>query len=115
MSTKSTIIETNDGEHIYFDCVNQFLTENGNIGSELTFEFEAKNADLLIDEHEENFTVNLSKDSELYRFFCRLFKDYNTNNETAIEDVERVACTACSGSGYYCGKSCGACGGSGLE
>lgn len=87
MSTKSTIIETNDGEHIYFDCVNQFFTENGNIGSELTFEFEAKNADLLIDENSDYFTVNLTKDSELYRFFCRHFRDFNVNIESVFSKI----------------------------
>ena len=29
-------------------------------------------------------------------------------------DKEKT-CTACSGSGYYCGRECGACNGTGLE
>ena len=29
-------------------------------------------------------------------------------------DKEKT-CTACSGSGYYCGRNCGACNGTGLE
>ena len=29
-------------------------------------------------------------------------------------DKEKT-CTACSGSGYYCGRACGACNGTGLE
>jgi hypothetical protein len=37
------------------------------------------------------------------------------NYEDLTEEFERIKCTACSGSGYYCGKACGACEGKGVE
>ena len=36
------------------------------------------------------------------------------NEEIKRYDLEKE-CTACSGSGYYCGRKCGSCNGTGLE
>ena len=35
--------------------------------------------------------------------------------ESFVKGWKLVDCTACSGSGYYCGKPCGACEGTGKE
>lgn len=32
-----------------------------------------------------------------------------------IKEIQEKECTACSGSGYYCGSNCGACNGTGKE
>jgi hypothetical protein len=71
MSTKSTIILTNDyDEHIYFDCVNVV----NDIDSEISFEFSKKH--IQIDDIDEDYICfTLNKDTEMYRFFQKLFRN----------------------------------------
>ena len=48
-----------------------------------------------------------------------LIKSGGLNIDDYIKEVSEKCvekeCTACSGSGFYCGKHCGACMGTGLE
>ncbi len=44
---------------------------------------------------------------------AQLLEEYA--EEKANVKQERVVCTACSGSGKYCGRDCGACDGTGFE
>lgn len=73
MSTKATIVLTEDNEHIYFDCVNQFKSD-GNYAQEITFEFEKKNIRIEGDD-DECLCFSLDKDSEIFRFFNKLFSN----------------------------------------
>ena len=48
--------------------------------------------------------------------------DYHKRKQERTEHYNKYVkgwklrdCTACSGSGYYCGKACGACNGTGKE
>ena len=48
--------------------------------------------------------------------------DYHKRKQERTEHYNKYVkgwklsdCTACSGSGYYCGKACGACNGTGQE
>jgi len=71
MSTKDTIILTNDNEHIYGDCSNQFESK-GNIRHEITFEFSRKNINIEC-LNDENLVFSLNNDSEIFRYFYKLF------------------------------------------
>tara|TARA_R110000850_G_scaffold19474_1_gene58981 strand:+ start:2117 stop:2335 length:219 start_codon:yes stop_codon:yes gene_type:complete len=43
------------------------------------------------------------------------YVDKPVNNSVVLDPVIKSVCTACSGSGCYCGVDCGACDGTGLE
>jgi len=69
MSTKSTVIQTENNEDIYFDCSNQFSI-NGEPADELTFEFSRKN--IRIDAIDDDYLCfSLHRDSQIYRYLVR--------------------------------------------
>ena len=73
MSTKSTIILSEDNEHIYFDCNNQFKTKDEPFASEISFEFCKKN--IRIDTNDKDYLCfTLNKDSEMFRTFSKIFQ-----------------------------------------
>ena len=74
MSSKGTILLTNDNEHIYFDCANQFSTKNIQYADEISFEFSKKNIRIDIND-EDDLCFSLDKGSEIYEFFYKLFKN----------------------------------------
>ena len=74
MSTKSTIINTKDNEHIYFDCVNQFHTKDEKYANEISFEFDKKN--IRVDSNDDDdLCFTLHKDSHMFRIFSKLFQE----------------------------------------
>ena len=72
MSSITTIKLTNDNEHIYFDCSNEFTSENIKHGQEITFEFAKKNIRIDINDEDE-LCFSLDKGSEIFEYFYKLF------------------------------------------
>ena len=73
MSTKTTIILTKENEHIYFDCANQFETQDEKYANEISFEFSKKNIRIDVND-DEDLCFSLEKDSEMFRIFSKLFR-----------------------------------------
>ena len=62
MSTKSTIILTNDDEHIYYEGIDMSYV----------MEFNKKNIDILIND-EDDLVISINEDSDLYNQLHKLF------------------------------------------
>lgn len=76
MSTKSSVILTNDNEHIYFDCSTYVVKKDSDIpGKGIVFEFHKKNIELYLND-EDDLCFEITKDSEIYRFFEKIFMEY---------------------------------------
>ena len=62
MSTKSTVILTNDNEHIYHECIDDSYV----------LEFSKKNIDIDIND-EEDLVISINPGSDLYSQIDKLF------------------------------------------
>ena len=61
----------------------------------------------------EEIHANYKKDDD-FGFIVGIEKAIELIKNETQENV-KVTCSACSGSGYYCGNGCGSCEGTGLE
>lgn len=77
MSSKSSIILTNDNEHWYKDCFDYLISQSGKDYSAITMEFDRKNAEIVENESDEDyFTIRIKNpDSELYKIISNIKQD----------------------------------------
>jgi len=64
MSTKSTVILTEDNEHIYYE------------GNDMSYvmEFDKKNIDILINDDIDGLVISIKEGSDLYKQLKKLFR-----------------------------------------
>lgn len=72
MSSKSTIILTNDNEHFYEDCSEIMTDKNGTRKDAITLEFDKSNIRIDLNDSEDLVITLTNPDSELYRIFEKL-------------------------------------------
>jgi len=65
MSSKSTILTTDDNEHWYLDCNEPKFKNKEYIGDSLTIEFSKKNIEILIN-NGEDLVIEVKAGSNLY-------------------------------------------------
>jgi hypothetical protein len=75
MSTKSTAVLTRDNEHIYHELSTHVESEDRKYLHGIVFEFSKKNIEILIND-EDDLVFEIVKDSDILRFFEKLFYDY---------------------------------------
>ena len=74
MSTKSTIILTEDNEHWYEDCSEYLETKEGKTEFAITLEFSKKNIEILINDTEDLVIFLNNPDSEIFKEFQKIIK-----------------------------------------
>ena len=72
MSSKNTLFLTEDNEHAYLDCSEQYPDKNGDSQDALTIEFDKKNIRIDMNNEGELVLTIINVDSDLYKIMSKL-------------------------------------------
>jgi len=73
MSSKSTLIITNDNEHFFEDCSEPLTTKEGVYGGDaITLEFDKKNIRIDCNDEWDLIITLINPDSEIYKLFKKI-------------------------------------------
>lgn len=72
MSTKSTIILTQDDEHFYEDCSEYLETKSGETKQGIVLEFSKSNIEILMNDSDDLIIMLNNADSEIFKVFERI-------------------------------------------
>lgn len=72
MSSKNTLFLTEDNEHAYLDCSEQYTDKNGDRQDALTIEFDKKNIRIEMNDEDDLVITIINVDSDLYKIMSKL-------------------------------------------